>query len=150
MTRASKNTKPAAIELEEDLDDVMPELVEEEDVIVLSEDNNTISEDGEEEEEEEDLKLAPDSTVEVPKKKINEKINEEDYRKKEKAELLAVLDRCGKLGGPNFDADQERVLRELTKQKETIKRLLDEMRESKKRQKTYNIQTIFKRKQKSK
>ncbi|EFO89307.1 hypothetical protein CRE_15645 [Caenorhabditis remanei] len=60
---------------------------------------------------------------------------EQKEREKEKEELMAVFARCQELGGPNFVADQEKVLAELTKQKETIKKLLDELRETKKERK---------------
>lgn len=56
---------------------------------------------------------------------------EMEQRRIERANLLEVFERGEKLGGEDFEAEQQRVINELNKQRDTIKALLDDMKATK-------------------
>ncbi|CAL2047651.1 unnamed protein product [Caenorhabditis brenneri] len=113
---------------------------------------------------EEDLELTTTPKSDEPEKKKakmeeaiiidleDEELEEEDLvepekdsftveQERRKAQLLEIFEKCEQLGGANFEAEQQRVLNELSKQRDTIKGLLDELRVTKAERAAQNVST---------
>uniref|UniRef100_A0A1I7TVS1 Cwf21 domain-containing protein n=1 Tax=Caenorhabditis tropicalis TaxID=1561998 RepID=A0A1I7TVS1_9PELO len=99
---------------------------EEEEELKLTSDEPSIKRNREESISDDDCFLEED-IVEEEEEVIEEEEEVPDQRRK----VLQALDKCEKLGGDDFEAEQQRVLNELSKQRDTIKALLDDLKTSK-------------------
>uniref|UniRef100_A0A8R1I737 Uncharacterized protein n=1 Tax=Caenorhabditis japonica TaxID=281687 RepID=A0A8R1I737_CAEJA len=72
--------------------------------------------------------------------------SEDAAKKRDETRVIETMEQFRNMGGTEFEAEQQRILHELNKQKDTIKALLDEMQSAKKERQNHNIKTIFSRK----